>query len=178
MRTLAPSFRILTLNFMRNWRDYMRAGEALFLLVVFGFAQRFIPMAWWSVCLGCNARVPKHWQGVKPVITMQRLSVIEERAIAIAIKRACRRLPFKPTCLVQASAGQVMLRLRRRSGVVIIGLRLDPIAIGKRWEAHAWLIGEWGAITGGENAHEFTPTNVFEVPFGLSADEIHFSKND
>jgi Transglutaminase-like superfamily len=167
-----------TANFIRNWRDYMRAGEALWLLVVFGAAQRFIPMAWWSGVLGRNARVPRHWQGVTAITPTLRLSVIEERAVAIAIRRACRRLPFKPTCLAQASAGQIMLRRRGRSGVVVIGLRLDPISPGKSWEAHAWLLGKCGAITGGENAHGFTPTNVFEIPCGLSADKIFLNEND
>ncbi len=178
MRHVTPSFRIWISNFIRNWHDYMRAAEALCLLVLFGFAQRFIPIAWWSGFLGCNARIPKHWQGVKTVTAMQRLSVIEERAVAIAIRRAYRRLPFQPTCLAQASAGQMMLRRRGRSGVVVIGMRLYPISTDKRWEAHAWLLGKCGAITGGKNAHGFTPTNVFEVPGGLSADKILLNDND
>ena len=167
-------------NFVRNrnWRDYMRAGEALWLLVVFAAAQRWIPMAWWSGLLGRNTGVPKHWQGMKAATAIQNLGVVEERAVAIAIRRACRRLPFQPTCLAQASAGQVMLRHRGRSGVVIIGLRLDPISTAKTWEAHAWLLGESGAITGGENAHGFTPTNVFEVPCGLSIDKVLLKEND
>ncbi|TLU87956.1 MAG: lasso peptide biosynthesis B2 protein [Chlorobium sp.] len=157
---------------MHNWRDYISAGEALWFLVVFGVAQRYIPMSWWSGVLGRNAHIPKHWQGVEKAITMQRGSNIKERAVAIAIRRACQRLPFKPTCLAQASAGQIMLRHRGRSGVVVIGLRRNPVSTGKNWEAHAWLLGEFGAVTGGENAHEFTPTNVFEIPCGLSANEI------
>ena len=163
---------------MHNWRDYMSAGEALCFLVVFGLAQRLIPMSWWSGVLGCSAHVPRHWQEVKSASTMQKGSNIEEHDVAIAIRRACQRLPFRPTCLAQASAGQIMLRHRGRSGVVVIGLRRNPAATGKNWEAHAWLLGRCGAITGGENAHEFTPTNVFEIPSSLSANEILFNEND
>ena len=156
----------------------MSVAEAFGLLIVFGVAQRYIPMFWWSGVLGRNARVPEHWQGVKGATTKPGLSVVEERAVAIAIGRACRRLPYSPTCLAQASAGQIMLRHRGRSGVVVIGLRLDPISTGKSWEAHAWLLGRCGAITGGKNAEGFTPTNVFEVPCGLSADEILLNENE
>ena len=163
---------VLIHYFSRNWRDYMNAAEALVLLVVFGIAQRWIPIKRWSRVLGRNARVPSHWQGETAVTPIPRVRVTEERVVAIAIERACRRLPFIPTCLAQASAGQVMLRHRGRSGVVVIGLRLNPLSAGKSWEAHAWLIGKCGAITGGKNAPGFTPTNIFELPSGLSADEI------
>lgn len=176
--TLLRHFKVRISNFILNWRDYISAGEALWLLVVFGAAQRFIPMPWWAGVLGRSAHVPSRWQGLKAPTTIQRGIVIKERAVAIAIRRACLRLPYKPTCLVQASAGQIMLRRRGRSGVVVIGLRLAPVSTGKSWEAHAWLLGEGGAITGGENAQGFTPTNVFEVPCGLSADEILLNEND
>lgn len=162
---------------MRNWRDYTSAAEALWLLVLFSIAQRFIPMSWWSGVLGCSAQVPKHWQEVKRSSPIQRERTIEELEVAIAIRRASGRLPYRPTCLAQAAAGQIMLRHRERSGVVVIGLRQNPLSASKNWEAHAWLLGESGAITGGENAHGFTPTNVFEIPYGLSADKI-LLKND
>jgi len=165
-------------HFILNWRDYISTLEALVLLIVFGVAQRFIPMSWWSGFLGRSVRVPEHWQGVTGASTKQSLSVVEEREVAIAIGRACQRLPFSPTCLAQASAGQGMLRHRGRSGVVVIGLRRNPISTAKSWEAHAWLLGVCGAITGGKQAEGFTPTNVFEVPYGLLADEIFLNEND
>lgn len=162
---------------MHNWRDYISAGEALWLLLLFSIAQRYIPMSWWSGILGRSAQVPRHWQGVKRCVPIPRGLSIEEHEVAIAIKRACGRLPYRPTCLAQASTGQIMLRHRGGSGVIVIGLRQDPLSTGKNWEAHAWLLGESGALTGGGNAHGFTPTNVFEIPYGLSADKI-LLKND
>ena len=156
----------------------MSALEALWLLFVFSFAQRCIPMSWWYGVLGCSTHVPKHWQGVKRATTIPRGIVVEEREVTVAIRRACGKLPYGPTCLAQASAGQIMLRHRGRSGVVVIGLRRGPLPTGRNWEAHAWLLGEGGAITGGENAHGFTPTNVFEIPCGLSADEIILNENN
>jgi hypothetical protein len=80
-------------------------------------------------------------------------------------------LPFEPSCLAQATAGQVMLRRRGQPGVVVIGLRpptaASPVAefpTGEdrdRWGAHAWLMGSAGALTGGPAAEGFTAINVF-----------------
>lgn len=41
-----------------------------------------------------------------------------------------------------------------------------------RWEAHAWLLGSIGALTGGPAAAGFTATTVFEVPGGLRAGDV------
>lgn len=41
-----------------------------------------------------------------------------------------------------------------------------------QWEAHAWLLGSVGALTGGPAAAGFTATTVFEVPTGLRAGEV------
>jgi len=79
--------------------------------------------------------------------------------VAGAIRRASQLLPFEPTCLAQAGAGQMMLRRRHHPGVVVIGLRRGEAD----WDAHAWLLGHAGALTGGPAARGFTPTTVFTV---------------
>ncbi len=64
-----------------------------------------------------------------------------------------------------------MLRRRGKPGVVVVGLRSTDGA----WDAHAWLLGERGALTGGPAADGFTATTVFEVPGGVRAVDIDLS---
>ena len=91
--------------------------------------------------------------------------------MAGAVRRGSHWLPWSPTCLAEATAGQVMLRRRGGSGVVVIGLRKDP-EDPATWQAHAWLLGGKGALTGGPAAAGFTATTVFEVPGGLPATAV------
>ncbi len=65
-----------------------------------------------------------------------------------------------------------MLRRRGKPGVVVIGLR----SADGEWDAHAWLLGERGALTGGIASEGFTATTVFEVPGGLKAADVDLSQ--
>lgn len=141
------------------------------LLGVGAAAQRWVPMPRWSALLGAPGAVPGQWRGRQVRALGEAAADEVERRVAFAVDRAMAHLPMQPTCLAQAFAGQLMLRRRGRSGVVVIGLRPPPSAEG-RWEAHAWLLGEAGALTGGPAAHGFTATTVFEVPGGLRAGDV------
>lgn len=87
--------------------------------------------------------------------------------VSVAIARACRALPFEPTCLAQAAAGQVMLRRRGEPGTVVIGLWRAPVHPSfsessiPAWAAHAWLVGATGTLTGGTAESEFTAATAF-----------------
>ena len=97
--------------------------------------------------------------------------------MAGAVRRGSHWLPWSPTCLAEATAGQVMLRRRGGSGVVVIGLRKDP-EDPATWQAHAWLLGRRGALTGGPAATGFTATTVFIQPDGLRATEVQLGAPD
>lgn len=86
-----------------------------------------------------------------------------------AVRAASRAVPWTPRCLAEATAGQILLRRAGHPGVVVIGLR--PTETGS-WDAHAWLLGRHGALTGGRAAAGFTATTVFEVPGGLRAADV------
>lgn len=43
---------------------------------------------------------------------------------------------------------------------------------GASWEAHAWLVGRTGVLTGGPAARGFTATSVFQVPGRPSAADL------
>jgi hypothetical protein len=152
----------------RRWRGRARVAQAMLLLTAAGAAQKVVPMARWSRIIGRHAAVPEKW-GVGATNALPlRSADIEEERVRRAIMHASSRLPWNPTCLAEATAGQVMLRRRHRPGVVVIGLR--PTA--EVWDAHAWLMGRCGALTGGPAASGFTATAVFEVPDGLRVEDI------
>lgn len=123
----------------------------------------------WSALLGVAGAVPAGWRGQRTPALAEQAGDDLERRVAFALERAPTHLPRQPSCLAQAFAGQLMLRRRGSSGVVVIGLR--PAGAG-RWEAHAWLLGRAGALAGGPAAEGFTATTVFEVPGGLRATDV------
>lgn len=122
-------------------------------------AQKWVPMPRWSRVLGEPQPVPANWSGAQIVTLPTRAASLNERRVAGSIRRASELLPFEPTCLAQATAGQIMLRQRREPGTVVIGLR-RPDRPGA-WDAHAWLLGRQGALTGGPAAAGFTATTMF-----------------
>jgi hypothetical protein len=65
-----------------------------------------------------------------------------------------------------------MLRQLGSPGVVVIGLRPSDPTPAAPWDAHAWLLGRHGALTGGRAARGFTATTVFQVPGGLDASDV------
>lgn len=147
-----------------RFRSRARTVEALGLVTAAAAAQKWVPMTWWSRVIGEVQPVPEEWLGAQIAVLPTRAATVTERRVAASVRRASDLLPWDPTCLAQATAGQVMLRQRRQPGVVVIGLR-RPERPG-RWDAHAWLLGRVGALTGGPAARGFTATTVF-VPRGV-----------
>lgn len=163
-------------RFRRRWIHRIRVIEAMALFVVAAFAQRFVPMPRWSGVLGRPGAVPADWQGNAVVALPVRAATLPELHTVRALRAARRLVPWSPRCLVEATAGQVLLRQQGSAGIVVIGLRPpsdgQPRTGGNPWDAHAWLIGETGALSGGPAAKGFTATTVFEVPGGLRATEV------
>lgn len=153
----------------------LRVVEAMALLTIGGALQRWWPMRQWSRALGIQQAVPPTWLS-KPVTRLPTRAVDRtERVVALAVRRGSHWLPWEPSCLAQAFAGQVMLRRRGTSGAVVIGLRRPENPTVSTWDAHAWLLGSDGALTGGPVAHGFTATTVYALepawrpPVGLDA---------
>ncbi len=142
------------------------------LLTVFGAAQRWVPMPRWARVLGRAGEVPDAWRGQRIERLMARPGSPVERQVMVAVQRAARALPWSPTCLAEAAAGQVLLRRAGAAGVVVIGLRRTDPSVSAAWDAHAWLLGAQGALTGGPAASGFTATTVYEVPSGRRAAEV------
>jgi hypothetical protein len=170
----------------------IRVAVSMVLLTVTAAAQRFVAMPRWSAVLGRPAAVPDAWRS-SPVISLpSRWDSPAELQAARAVHAAGRHLPWKPKCLAEAATAQLLLRAMGSPAVVVIGLRPPPTTVDAPssnhgaplpnggtpaeqpapWEAHAWLVGRSGAITGGPAARGFTPTTVFEVPGRLTAAEV------
>ena len=142
------------------------------LLTVTGAAQRWLPMPRWSRVLGVAGPVPSTWRGQEVAALPVAFGSVVEFRVGSAIARGGQLLPWTPTCLAEAATGQVMLARRGEPGVVVVGLRRGNEADGAAWDAHAWLVGARGAVTGGPAAEGFTATTVFERPGGRTADVV------
>ncbi len=147
-----------------------RVGEAMAFLVAAAGAQRWVPMPRWSTLLGKVGSPPDKWKGPSAEGVPERAGSPTERRVALAVGRASSALPFTPTCLAQATAGQLMLRLRGEPGTVVVGLipptptrgMINPgVDVQPAWGAHAWLMGSVGSLAGGPAAAGFTATTVF-----------------
>ncbi len=156
---------------LRRWRGRLAIVEAALWITVASVLRRWVPMPRWSGLLGRATGVPAAWSAQAVTRIPVRSSDAVERRVARAVERAAELLPGSASCLATATAGQVMLRTRRRSGVVVVGLR-RPERAGDDWDAHAWLLGGRGALSGGPAARGFTATTVFEVPGGRRAASV------
>ncbi len=155
----------------RRWLVRLAIVEAAILITIASAARRWVSMPRWSPVLGQPAAVPDSWSGRTVTRIPVRAGDPTERLVARAVERAAQLLPGEPSCLACVTAGQIMLRVRRRAGVVVIGLR-RPERTDADWDAHAWLLGSRGALSGGPAARGFTATTVFEVPGRSSARSV------
>ena len=143
--------------------------EGMGLLALGTALQKWVPMTKWSRLLGTAGPVPRQWSGAVITALPARAADDRERRVVVALRSADAHVPWHNTCLAEATAAQVMLRQLGKPGVVVIGLRATDAG---PWDAHAWLLGPRGALTGGPAARGFTATTVFEVPGGLHSREI------
>ena len=126
----------------------------------------------WSRMLGEVASAPGRWRGERVDALPLRWATSHERKVVKAVHSASRLVPWTPKCLAEATVGQLMLRQLGSPGVVVIGIRPSDPAPSGPWDAHAWLLGRHGALTGGRAARGFTATTVFQVPGGLDVSDV------
>jgi hypothetical protein len=126
------------------------------LLLIGTLLQKFVPMTRWGHLLGTPGR---------PDSTNHRdqksLAPGDVMALEHALGQGARILPYTPSCLAQAFAGQRMLISQGIPGTVTIGLRPE----GKsNWPAHAWLHAGGRVITGGGVGEVYFPTTSYRWP--------------
>lgn len=78
-------------------------------------------------------------------------SFARARAAALAVRRACRRLPWQNRCLARALALRLMLAWRGVACTIRFGVRKQDGGV----RAHAWLSIGPHVLIGGEDADGF-----------------------
>lgn len=129
----------------------MLAGEALLWL---GLA--------WAAVMAMPLRRVVALAGLVPTNPANVAAVSRRSAahIAWAISAADHRTPWASTCLVRAIAAAMMLRVRRRSALLVLGVNRDVATKGLA--AHAWLSSDGDVLTGGIEAPLYQPVAGFE----------------
>jgi hypothetical protein len=118
--------------------------------------QRFVPIAWWAGLLGHPTVVPDGLPLRKTNGKPEGIAAEITRAIA----NACEILPWSPSCLAQAFAGQRALHRRGHAGIVVIGLRPRRNTHERNWPVHAWLIAHGHILTGAESSDTYYPASA------------------
>jgi hypothetical protein len=175
LETMRMSPKRKAVQFGQTQLRHLRILGTMLILIFSSFLQVAIPMRAWSGLLGQHDAVPSRWSGKVTSQLPRRTANSLEQRVSFLVARASHLLPWEPSCLAQATAAQILLRQHRRSGVVVIGLKKETSAHDpshSTWLAHAWLLGQRGALTGGAAAQGFTATTVFSWDKGLQAEDI------
>ena len=142
---------------MRLWRLPLRRkallGPALFLLCWATVCVRWLPFKRMAVFLGESGHVA---QGP---LTPAQMTVCQDWAWALGA--VARRLPWTATCLMQAMAGQVGLRLNGVPATVYLGVATSQDHGASPFDAHAWLCCDGMYVTGAHEAARFKPIAWF-----------------
>lgn len=80
------------------------------------------------------------------------------KKVAWAVRRTSLYTPWRSNCLAQAIAAKYMLRRRRISNTLYMGMAKNPQG---EFEAHAWLRSGETIITGGSDLERYAILAVF-----------------
>jgi hypothetical protein len=153
-----------------RWKSRWLTLEALFFLSLVALLRRSVPMRVWSRVIGVPRKPEATTAGVLgsvPHDVDAGRTESAERLVRRAIGRADLIMGEPFTCLEKASAGLMMLRRRRCSSMVVIGLMRPESQKDRPWEAHAWLETSTGVIIGGEGVDTFKPVTLFAHEMSL-----------
>jgi hypothetical protein len=127
-------------------------------------AVRLLPCRWYAPLLGRQETVPPPSGDPEPEPSTARAAdgtsnSHDDVALTLmrCLRRGCRFLPWHSTCLMQAMAGQVMLRRRSLPGVVYFGFRRG----GGGQDFHAWLQLGGVPVSGGRDATDCVVLAIF-----------------
>lgn len=134
----------------RGASDWLRAGEAFWLLIAARLALAVLPV---QVILR-SLRLTMEPAGEAQ---MDKKAAAPARAVGLAVQRAARRLPLETRCLHIALAGAVMLHRRRIQATVVLGVRSEDGLL----KAHAWLLSTGAPVLGAAGARSFVPLAAF-----------------
>lgn len=133
------------------------------LLVVGAFLQKFVPMTRWGHLLGTPGKPDRTSHSTSETTVPPEVLALEK-----SLRQGVRLLPFTPSCLAQAFAGQRMLISKDIPSTVTIGLRQEGT---HNWPAHAWLHAGNRVITGGGVGEVYFPTTSYRWAHASTAPE-------
>jgi hypothetical protein len=136
----------------RTWTERRLLVEAFVFLGIARLAILVLPFRWLAVTLSKHKNNPNEDIG--------RPDSLYTHRIGQAVRSTAANTPWKSPCLAQAVAGQWMLRRRRISGTVYLGVAKDRIK-AEGLSAHAWLRCGDEILTGGRGHRQYTVVATF-----------------
>jgi Transglutaminase-like superfamily len=122
-----------------SWRERWMIAQAAAMLAVVRIALRLLPFRVIARALGLRSGVPA---GTADAVDAPRAAVI-----GAGVRRAANNLPWESTCLVQALAATILLRLSGLDGTLYLGATKDG-GVRSSFSAHAWLCCGEVVVTG------------------------------
>ena len=138
-------------------KEFTLLVRAWSLLIAGTILQRAVPMTWWGRLMGTPVAVSV---SVPVASSGPKNAHFGHMDVKNAIHRASRKLPWTPTCLAQAFAGQRILLSRKTAGEVFIGLKPEG---DTDWPTHAWLTHQGETLTGELEEKNYFPATVYRV---------------
>jgi hypothetical protein len=129
---------------------WLEAFQTLLLLVTARVAVAVVPFRWIAARLGEPGR--------ESPAALAPGDTARARAVGARIRGVCRRIGWRPSCLVQSTAAMVLLRRRGLEGTVYLGVAGDE---REGLRAHAWVRCGEIYVTGGRERHAFSVISTF-----------------
>lgn len=145
-------------HFPRSVRDWLLTGEALCWVLFAWLLVRMVPFERWSFLLGVKGEITPH----EPLPDhAQRHMWRIQRAMSYVISHlpgTGRRF----SCLIRAAASQWMLRRRKISSTLYLGVKRNADSKPFRIKSHAWLrCGEHIIAGDGPHVQDYTEIAQF-----------------
>lgn len=150
MKVLLQSIRRVSKLFKLSWGEQRLLLEVFFLSGITRFAILFLSFN------KLVAFVGKYKEESSD--SVRNIDEITINKIRWAISIACRFTPWESKCFVQAFIGQIMLKKRKISSTLYLGVAKDK---EKKLLAHAWLRSGTIIVTGGRGYNSFTQVAKF-----------------
>ena len=150
MKTLFQLLKKVKKFFGLSFAEKISILEAFILTGIVRFSILFIPFNKLARCIGKYKDESTYSVSDKEKDTICR--------IAWAVYVVSKRTPWQSKCLVKALTAQIMLRQRKVSSTLYLGVAKDK---ANKLKAHAWLRSGQDIITGNSEKEGFTVVAKF-----------------
>ena len=151
MKILSQLIRITAKFFKLSWGEQRLLFKVFFLSGIVRFAILFFPFNKLAAFAGNHKE-----ESSDQVSDIDKVTI---NKIGWAISVVSRFTPWQSKCFVQGLTGQIMLRKRKISSTLYLGVAKDR---EKKLVAHAWLRSGTTIVTGGYGYNSFTQVAKFK----------------